>query len=83
MALADEAIGEAVKTMLPSDQDLVTVELKVNFLAPVTRGELIAEAHIARKGETLAVGEAKVTDGEGTLVAVALGTWMILRSRPQ
>ena len=38
MALADTAITRALFTLLPEGQRIVTVELKINFMAPVENG---------------------------------------------
>ena len=81
MTVADQALTVALHTLLPSDQHTVTVEMKVNFIAPAREGELIAEGRITHTGSTLAVGDATVTDGKGALIAKGLGTWMMLRPR--
>ena len=81
MALADTAITRALFTLLPEGQRIVTVELKINFIAPVEKGALIAEGRIIRKGSTLAVGDVTVTDDGGAVIAHGLGTWMMVGSR--
>ena len=81
MALADTAITRALFTLLPEGQRIVTVELKINFVAPVNEGALIAEGRVLRKGGTLAVGDVTVSDEGGTLIAQGLGTWMMVGSR--
>ena len=81
VALADEAFQRALQTTLPPSQIAVTVELKVNFIAPAREGELVAEGRIVHKGRTLAVGEMTVTDGNGALIAKGMGTWMLLQPR--
>jgi uncharacterized protein (TIGR00369 family) len=81
MALADTAITRALFTLLPEGQRIVTVELKINFIAPVGKGALIAEGRIIRKGSTLAVGDVTVTDDAGAVIAHGLGTWMMVGAR--
>ena len=81
MALADTAITRALFTLLPPGQRIVTVELKINFIAPVEKGVLIAEGRVIRKGGTLAVGDVTVSDEDGTAIAQGLGTWMLVGSR--
>ncbi len=81
MALADTAITRALFTLLPEGQRIVTVELKINFMAPVEKGALIAEGRVIRKGSTLAVGDVTVTDDGGAVIAHGLGTWMMVGSR--
>ena len=81
MALADTAITRALFTLLPEGQRIVTVELKINFIAPVEKGALIAEGRVIRKGSTLAVGDVTVTGDGGEVIAHGLGTWMMVGSR--
>ncbi len=76
--LVDQAIGAAVGYALGKGRRAVTVELKVNFLAAVSDGTLIAKGHLIREGKHLMVGEAEVLDMQGRLIAKGLGTWMII-----
>ena len=82
MTLADMAITQALRTLTRGSGPSVTVELKVNFIAPAREGELIAEGRITHKSGTLSVGECSITDGNGTLIATGMGTWMVLQARP-
>jgi acyl-CoA thioesterase len=76
--LVDQAIGAAVGYALGKGRRAVTVELKVNFLAAVSDGTLIAKGRLIREGQHLMVGEAEVLDMQGRLIAKGLGTWMII-----
>ncbi len=76
--LADSCVGVALISLLEPPLSSTTVEMKVNYLAPVTHGELVAEGRIVHKGRTLALGEADVRDHNGRLIAKALATYMIL-----
>jgi len=78
-AAADAAIGVAAMGLLSSDENVATIEMKINFMRPVAEGEIVAEALIHHKGRHTAVGEATVTDAAGRLVAKALGTFAVLR----
>ncbi len=74
-SLADSAaawatIGSAGLKALP-----VTVEMKINFLAPVESGFLIAEARIVHRGKTISLSDVEVKDHEGRLVAKSLVTY--------
>jgi uncharacterized protein (TIGR00369 family) len=57
---------------------LTTVEIKVNYLAPVQKGRLKAEGRCIKIGKTLALGEALVRDDEGKLIAHGTSTMMVL-----
>jgi len=53
----------------------VTVEMKINFLAPVESGRLTAKAQIVHKGKTISVSDVEVKDHNGRLVAKSLVTY--------
>ena len=83
MALVDTACGYAALTLMPPGQDVLTVELKVNLLAP-GRGRLVqAVGTVLRSGRTLSVcrGDVHIIghDGDRTQIATALAT-MVSRS---
>jgi uncharacterized protein (TIGR00369 family) len=78
-AASDAAIGVATMGLLAADENVATIEMKINFLKPVAESEIIAEAVILHKGRHTAVGEAAVRDAVGRLVAKAQGTFAVLR----
>jgi len=65
-------------TLIQPGERVTTVEMKINFLAAVTDGELIGESRILQKGKQLALADMEVKDGKGKLVAKGLATYMIL-----
>lgn len=71
-AIADTACGYAALTLMPAGSDVVSVEFKLNLLAPA-REDLLARARVIRSGRTLSVCTADVYSGEA-LVATMLGT---------
>ncbi len=77
-SLVDQAIGAAVHFALGRGRRAVTVELKVNFLAPSTGGTVTAKGRLIREGKRLFVGEAEVLDQEGRMIAKGLGTWAVV-----
>ena len=76
-ALADTAAGVACYMLLPRGTRLATIEMKINYLEPVEKGTILAEARVLRKGRTTAVAECDVRDTSGLLVAKALLTFSI------
>jgi len=56
----------------------VSVEIKVNYLEPVTEGLLIAEGRSIRAGRTLSYAEASISTGDGRLVVHGSSTLMTL-----
>jgi uncharacterized protein (TIGR00369 family) len=77
----DTACGYAAFTLMPADARVLTVELKVNLLAPA-RGEFLrATGHVERAGRTLTVVRGEVealTDGRAVVVALMQGTMVRL-----
>lgn len=79
-ALADEAVAYALWSLVPEGEMISTVEMKINFLAPVRQGPVEAKAHIAKRGRTISLGEVEVFAQE-QLVAKGLYTYIHLVPR--
>ena len=77
VTIADHALYLAVRSLLSPQETSVTVELKVNFLAPARDGELFAEGRVVSRGNRIVVGDVDVTDHRGTLIARGIGTCMV------
>ena len=74
-ALADTAAAIAAYTVVPRGTEVVTVELKINYLLPVGGGKVWAEGKVLRAGRNFVVVECDITNQEGALVAKALMTF--------
>jgi uncharacterized protein (TIGR00369 family) len=59
-ALADIAAGYAAMTVVEADQEVTTVEYKINFLAAFREGELRATGQVVRRGRRIIVTTAEV-----------------------
>jgi uncharacterized protein (TIGR00369 family) len=59
-SLADSAGGYAAMTMLDAGAEIVSVEYKVNFLAPAVGEALVATGNLVRAGQRLLVSTAEV-----------------------
>jgi uncharacterized protein (TIGR00369 family) len=83
-AFADATINTAVMTTLPAGTSFGTLDLKVNFLRPVTPDgrELVARATVEQRGRTIAVTTCRIDDADGKRVAMASGSAMISPDRP-
>jgi uncharacterized protein (TIGR00369 family) len=83
-AFADVALNAAVTTTLPPRTTFGTLDLKVQFLRPVTPNgrDLTATATVEQRGRTIAVTTARIDDADGKRVAMATGSAMILPDRP-
>lgn len=83
-AMADAALNAAVTTTLPPRTMFGSLDLKVNFLRPVTPDgrELVVRATVEQRGRTIAVSTARIDDAAGRRVAMASGSAMITEGRP-
>ncbi|MCR8723264.1 PaaI family thioesterase [Frigidibacter sp. ROC022] len=76
-ALGDSAAGYAALTLLPPEAEVLTVEMKINLLAPARGDRLIATGRVLRPGRRLSVVSAEVWAETGTSrkpVALLQGT---------
>ena len=84
-AIIDSAMGYAAYSLAAAGSSVLTVEYKLNLVAPGDGDRLIARGEVARAGRTLIVSRGEVfavKDGVESLCAVATQTAMILADRP-
>ncbi|HYG88922.1 MAG TPA: PaaI family thioesterase [Azospirillum sp.] len=84
-ALADSAAGYAAYSLMPPGSSVLTVEYKINLMAPAEGERFIARAVVEKAGRTLTIVRADVAavkDGEETPIAVLLATMMCLADTP-
>jgi len=79
--IADSACGYAAYSLMPATSSLVTVEYKINILAPA-RGDLVARGQVIRPGRTLTVTRGEIFTADGTHVASMQQTLMMLADTP-
>ncbi len=77
-SLIDAACFWAVFTQAAEGAGLTTVDLKLNYLAPIVSGELHGTGQCVRLGKTIGLGSAEVRNGNGDLVAHGASTVMVL-----
>jgi len=83
-AIADSASGYAAYSLMPADHSVLTVEYKINLVAPAAGEMLIARARVVRSGKTLKICAADVfavKDGAENLCATSLSTIMALAGK--
>lgn len=71
-AIADSAGGYAAYTLFPENTDVLTVEYKINLLAPAVGDHIEAVGTVLKSGRTLTVCQLEVfgvSDGRRKLVA--------------
>ncbi|MGB9435538.1 MAG: PaaI family thioesterase [Candidatus Acidiferrum sp.] len=74
-ALADTTAAIAAYTVVPRGVELATLELKINYLEPVHRGTIKADARVLRGGRNFIVTECEIFNESGSLAAKALLTF--------
>jgi uncharacterized protein (TIGR00369 family) len=77
--IADAAMGMAYASTLDEGESFTTLELKINFLRPVTVARLVADGVVVQRGKTVGMAECTVTDERGRLIAKATSTCLTLR----
>jgi uncharacterized protein (TIGR00369 family) len=83
-AIVDSAGGYAGFTLFPADASVLTVEYKLNLIAPASGERLIAEAEVVKPGRTLAITRGEVyaeADGRRTLCAIMQQTLIVLAGK--
>jgi uncharacterized protein (TIGR00369 family) len=83
-AIADNAAGYAAYTLMPAGSTPLTVEFKVNLMAPGVGERFIAHGGVIRPGRTLTVCEVEVVAEHGgrmTTIARMLSTMICLENR--
>ena len=84
-AIVDSACGYAAYTLMEPDCGVLTVEFKVNLMAPAAGERFVARGRVVRPGRTLTVSRGSCTayaDGRETVVAEMQATIMQLTDRP-
>src|SRR5881409_1358115 len=74
-ALADTTAAIAAYTAIPKGTEIVTVELKINYLEPVPGGRIKADARVLRTGRNFIVTECEIWNENNSLAAKALLTF--------
>lgn len=84
--IADSAAGYAAMTVVPASASVLTVEYKMNLVAPADGEKLIARGEVIRPGRTLIVTKAEVfalKNGKETLCAIMQQTIMVMHGKAE
>ncbi len=74
-AIGDSAAGYAALSAMPEGSEVLTVEMKINLLAPASGERLIASGRVVRAGRRIVVAAAEVVaEPSGRMVAILQGT---------
>jgi uncharacterized protein (TIGR00369 family) len=77
--LLDSALGCAAQTLLPAGIGYTSIEIKVNYLRPVTSdsGPLLCHGRVTKPGRRVTFAEGEVVDANGKSVATASGSLLV------
>jgi len=84
--IADSAAGYAAMTLVAASASVLTVEYKMNLVAPADGEQLIARGKVVRPGKTLIITQAEVfavKDGRETLCALMQQTIMVMHGKEE
>ena len=79
--IADSACGYAAYSLMPASARVLSIEFKLNLLAPAVGERLIARGRVIRAGKTITVCRADVAamiDRKEKLIATMTGTMMMV-----
>ncbi len=82
--IADSAAGYAAYTLFPADSSILTVEFKINLVAPAAGERLVATGRVKKAGKTLTICEFEVVahrGGRATTCALGLDTLICLAGK--
>jgi uncharacterized protein (TIGR00369 family) len=81
LTLLDSAMGCAVHTTLDAGVGYTTLEVKTNFVRPITAdtGPIRCEGTVVHAGSRVATAEGRLSDATGKLLAHGSTTCLILR----
>lgn len=75
--LLDCTLASAVRAPDPAAYGVITIDLTLHFVA-VGRGDVIATAHCERRGRSISFARGEVRAEDGTLLALATGTFKLM-----
>jgi uncharacterized protein (TIGR00369 family) len=84
-AIADSAAGYAAFSLFPAASSVLTVEFKINLIAPADGERLVATGRVKKPGRTLTICEFEVVaakGGKATVCALGLETLICLAGKP-
>lgn len=83
--VVDSACGYAALSMMPEGAGVLSIEFKVNLLAPARGEAIVARAKVVKPGRTISVVSGEVfalRDGQEHLCTTMVGTMMVVKDRP-
>jgi uncharacterized protein (TIGR00369 family) len=82
--IGDSACGYAALSVMPEDAAVLSIEFKINMLAPAKGTRVVAKGRVVKPGRTITVCSADIiaeSEAGEKLVATMSGTMMVVRGR--
>lgn len=79
--LVDCTLAAAVRSHDPASHGVATIDMTLHYVAAAS-GDLIASAHCERRGRSISFARGEVRAEDGTLVALATGTFKLMPRAP-
>lgn len=80
-AMADVAVGMAINRHFGGTRKITTVEMKISYFRPASKGQIFARSRLLRLGSTLGIGRVDLWDAKRSLIGAAIVTYMFLDGR--
>ncbi|MGA9288162.1 MAG: PaaI family thioesterase, partial [Anaerobacillus sp.] len=77
--MIDNIISLKMRSML--GHPVITINLTINYVAPITSGKIIAKAFVYGEGKRTKMGEGVVMDENGKLLAKGSGTFKVINPK--
>src|SRR4051794_5993916 len=80
-AMIDYTMGSALWRETTEDEAIATLNIAINYVQTAREGELVCTADVDRRTRTNAVLRSEVHHADGTLIATAVGSYVIYPAR--
>jgi uncharacterized protein (TIGR00369 family) len=78
-SLIDTAAFWATYCELNENVGLISIDLKIDYLAPISKGLIIAKGRYIKIGKSMCLSEATATDQEGKWLAHGISKMMVTK----
>jgi uncharacterized protein (TIGR00369 family) len=79
-SILDSVSGYAGMSILPPGYQLIALQLSINFVRVISKGQIQATASVMRSGLQILHIESKLVNDDGLTVANACGVWLVQRA---
>jgi uncharacterized protein (TIGR00369 family) len=76
-AMVDYCMGSTLWKAREPGERIATIGISVNYVRTAREGDVVCESTLDRRNDRIAVLSSRVSDGEGRLLATAIGSFSI------